>query len=135
MAEVETERAAGRGAYEVTATSEESRPSNRETPSFHQSSRARWLLLALTVGVAAVAVLLWRHYSGWESTDDAQIDGHIIPVSARVMGQVMSVKVRENQQVEAGAVLVERRSTAPRPNTRTPWRAPRRRGSACRLPR
>ena len=109
MAQVETEQAAGRGAYEVAAPGEASRSSNRETEgqSFHQSSRAKWLLLVLAVGIAAVAVVLWRHYSGWESTDDAQIEGHIMPVSSRVTGQVMSVRVHENQQVEAGAVLVE----------------------------
>jgi len=53
------------------------------------------------------AVVLWRHYAGWESTDDAQIDGHINPISPRVGGHVMSVKVENNQYVQAGAVLVE----------------------------
>jgi membrane fusion protein, multidrug efflux system len=76
-------------------------------PSFHRSSRARWMALGAVLALVAASVLLWRHYAGWESTDDAQIDGHINPVSARVAGQVVSVKVQENQRVEAGAVLVE----------------------------
>ncbi|HLX08904.1 MAG TPA: biotin/lipoyl-binding protein, partial [Thermoanaerobaculia bacterium] len=77
------------------------------SPSLHRSSRAKWLVLFLVVAVAAVTIGLWRHYSGWESTDDAQIEGHIVPISARVSGQVTSVEVHENQRVEAGAVLVK----------------------------
>jgi membrane fusion protein, multidrug efflux system len=58
--------------------------------------------------VAAVAVVAaWWHYSGRESTDDAQVDGHIVPIAARVGGTVAAVKVEDNQVVEAGAVLVE----------------------------
>ncbi|HEV2495962.1 MAG TPA: HlyD family secretion protein [Terriglobia bacterium] len=76
-------------------------------PSFHRSSRARWMALALGLVLVAVAVLLWRHYTGWESTDDAQIEGHINPISARVGGHVTSVKVHENEYVDAGTVVVE----------------------------
>src|SRR5579863_7654723 len=77
------------------------------SPSLHRSSRAKWLVLFLVVAVAAVTIGLWRHYSGWESTDDAQIEGHIDPISARVGGHVISVKVPENEYVDAGTVLVE----------------------------
>ncbi|HTK95880.1 MAG TPA: HlyD family secretion protein, partial [Terriglobales bacterium] len=42
-----------------------------------------------------------------ESTDDAQIEGDIFPVSARIGGTVKSVLVADNQYVEAGTVLVE----------------------------
>ncbi len=68
--------------------------------------RGRWLGLGALVIVAAVLLVMW-HYSGRESTDDAQIDGHITQVSARVAGTVTAVHVEENQTVEAGAVLVE----------------------------
>src|SRR5262249_56722502 len=44
---------------------------------------------------------------GVESTDDAQIEGHVVSVAARVPGQVKSVRVKDNQLVEAGDVLVE----------------------------
>src|SRR5262249_14541068 len=43
----------------------------------------------------------------WESTDDAQIDGYIFPVSPRVSGYVTRVLVDNNQYVEAGTVLVQ----------------------------
>jgi membrane fusion protein (multidrug efflux system) len=61
--------------------------------------------------VAAFAVVLaglaaWRHFAARESTDDAQIDGHVNPVAARVGGTVLTVLVVDNQQVEKGALLV-----------------------------
>ena len=43
----------------------------------------------------------------WESTDNAQIDGFIYPVSSRVSGHVTRVMVDENQYVEAGTVLAQ----------------------------
>src|SRR5258708_5660523 len=70
------------------------------------AGRGRWLVLAALVVVAAVAIYLWRT-SGRVSTDDAQVDGHITQVSARVGGTVTKVNVKENQHVEAGTVLVE----------------------------
>lgn len=68
--------------------------------------RAGWIGgggLALLVVVA----LLWFYYSGRESTDDAQIDGHIHPVAARVPGTVKDVNVDDNQFVKAGSLLVQ----------------------------
>ena len=50
---------------------------------------------------------LWGYYSVRESTDDAQIDGHINPISARVGGTVIAVNVDDNQYVKAGTVLVQ----------------------------
>ena len=41
-----------------------------------------------------------------ESTDNATIDGHVLPVLAKVGGFVTAVKVRENDRVQAGATLV-----------------------------
>jgi membrane fusion protein, multidrug efflux system len=51
-------------------------------------------------------VYMWRT-SGRQSTDDAQIDGHITQVAARVGGTVIKVHVKENQPVAAGDVLIE----------------------------
>jgi membrane fusion protein, multidrug efflux system len=42
----------------------------------------------------------------FESTDDAQVDGHIMPLSARISGYVLKVPVMEGQLVQAGDVLV-----------------------------
>jgi len=59
------------------------------------------LLIALLVG----GYFLYESYQV-ESTDDAQIDGHIIAISPRIGGQVIDVKVKEGQEVKAGDVLV-----------------------------
>lgn len=63
------------------------------------------VLLALTVIVSTV--LLWRYFSSYESTDDAQVDVHLYPVSARIPGYVVKVNVNDNEYVKQGAVLVE----------------------------
>jgi len=54
-----------------------------------------------------VSIPLYRHIVAWESTDDAQIDGYIYPVSSRVSGYVTRVTVDDNQYVEAGTVLAQ----------------------------
>jgi membrane fusion protein (multidrug efflux system) len=64
------------------------------------------LIFGLILLVAA-GIYVWRYYSAHETTDDAQIDGHIVPVSARVGGTVISVHVQDNQVVERGAILVQ----------------------------
>jgi membrane fusion protein (multidrug efflux system) len=50
---------------------------------------------------------LWRYLGSYESTDDAQIDGHLNAISARVSGHVSKLLVNDNQLVEAGTPLVE----------------------------
>jgi membrane fusion protein (multidrug efflux system) len=68
-----------------------------------QTGRA---LLILVAAVIVVMVVAWFLLRGRVSTDDAQIDAHILPVAARVGGTVLAVEVEENRRVEAGAVLV-----------------------------
>jgi membrane fusion protein (multidrug efflux system) len=69
------------------------------------SGRTRIIIIAgLVVLIGSIAV--WWHYSGRESTDDAQIDGHIHQVSSRAAGTVLDVAVHENEPVKAGQVLV-----------------------------
>jgi membrane fusion protein, multidrug efflux system len=63
-------------------------------------------LAAVAVVIVLAAILGWRYFAGRESTDDAQIDGHIAPIAARVGGTVVAVNAGDNQQVKAGAVLV-----------------------------
>jgi membrane fusion protein, multidrug efflux system len=87
------------------AEREEPAASRREQGGLRRN--AKWILLALLLLVAAGAWVAWRHYSVRESTDDAQIDGHINPISARVGGTVTAVNVDDNQFVKAGTVLVQ----------------------------
>jgi membrane fusion protein (multidrug efflux system) len=58
--------------------------------------------------VLLVAVFfLWRYLNSYESTDDAQIDGHLNSISARVSGHVLKILVHDNQYVAAGTPLAE----------------------------
>jgi membrane fusion protein (multidrug efflux system) len=61
------------------------------------------LALILVVGT----ILLWRYFGTYQSTDDAQVDVHLYPVSARVSGYVTKVNVNDNEYVKQGTVLVE----------------------------
>ena len=70
-------------------------------------TRMRWLIALLALVAVAASVMLYRYLVAWESTDDAQIDGYIYPVSSRVSGYVTRVLVDDNQYVEAGTVLVQ----------------------------
>ena len=63
------------------------------------------ILIGLVLLVAVF--FLWRYLASYESTDDAQIDGHVNTVSARVSGHVIKLNVQDNQYVEKGTVLVE----------------------------
>jgi membrane fusion protein, multidrug efflux system len=70
-------------------------------------SRNRLIIVAAAVAVLVGGVLMWHYFSGFESTDDAQVDVHLYPVSARIPGYVQAVNVKDNQYVQKGAVLVE----------------------------
>jgi len=61
--------------------------------------------LLLTVVIIGGGVFV-RNSLAWESTDDAQVNGHIMPLSARINGYVLEVPVIEGQLVHAGDVLV-----------------------------
>ena len=76
-------------------------------PTRRTDVRRRVLLVVLGLAVILVSVLLYRYFSAWESTDDAEINGYIYPVSSRVSGYVTRVAVDDNQYVEAGTVLVQ----------------------------
>jgi membrane fusion protein (multidrug efflux system) len=77
------------------------RPSRTQSPGFR---------IAIVIGVIVLLVVgffVYRYVTSYESTDDAQIDGHINSVSARVSGHVTKLNVQDNQSVQAGTVLVE----------------------------
>lgn len=74
---------------------------------FQQHPIARWILLFGLIVLIVGGIFVWRYYAVRESTDDAEIDGHLTPVSARVSGTVIAVNVNDNQQVDKGYVLVQ----------------------------
>jgi membrane fusion protein (multidrug efflux system) len=68
----------------------------------------RVVLLALSAVLIGV-VVLWVYFSSYETTDDAEVDGHLNPVSARISGTIVQVnpEVLNNHYVSAGTVLAE----------------------------
>src|SRR5882762_11974391 len=62
--------------------------------------------VALVIAVIG-GVLLWNYVRSYESTDDAQIDGHLNSISPRISGTVTAVYVEDNQNVTAGQLLAE----------------------------
>jgi membrane fusion protein (multidrug efflux system) len=70
--------------------------------------RNKTVILVVAILVVLVGgFFLWRYLRTYESTDDAQVDVHLYPVSARISGYVVKVNVDDNQWVQQGAVLVE----------------------------
>jgi membrane fusion protein (multidrug efflux system) len=63
------------------------------------------VLLVLALG--AISPFAWNYLQSYESTDDAQIDGHIDPLSSRINGTVILVHAENNDRVKAGELLVE----------------------------
>jgi membrane fusion protein (multidrug efflux system) len=102
---------------ETTVT--ESQPESHPAPLPASDRDLRWrqlrqsnprFRLALILGgivLLVAGVFLWRYLASYESTDDAQIDGHLNPVSARVSGHVLKLMVEDNQYVQAGTPLVQ----------------------------
>src|SRR6201987_219482 len=69
--------------------------------------KTRRLLFGGGLVVLAVLVGLFLYYRNRESTDDAQVDGHITALSSKVYGRVAEALVTDNQEVKAGQVLVK----------------------------
>jgi membrane fusion protein, multidrug efflux system len=65
------------------------------------------LVTALLLGAAAIAPFLWSYLQSFQSTDDAQIDGHIDPLSSRINGTVIAVHGEDDDRVHKGDLLVE----------------------------
>ncbi len=80
-----------------------------ETPP-RQSRLKNPKFLALIFGgiiiFGAIAFFIWLHFHGRVSTDDAQVDGHIVPIASKIYGTVGEVLVSDNQFVKKGEVLV-----------------------------
>jgi membrane fusion protein (multidrug efflux system) len=70
-------------------------------------SRKRLILIVSVVVLLVGGVFLWMYFSRFEDTDDAQVDVHLYPVSARISGYIQKVNVEDNQWVQAGYTLVE----------------------------
>src|SRR5580693_1111017 len=66
--------------------------------------------IAIIIGVVILLVVgffVYRYVTSYESTDDAEVDGHINSISARISGHVIKLNIQDNQYVQAGTGLVE----------------------------
>src|SRR5881409_1633921 len=71
------------------------------------SKRAVFIIMGVVLlGLVAVGVRRWIYGFSHVSTDNAQVDGHIIPILPKVGGYVVDVRTDENRQVKAGDTLV-----------------------------
>ncbi|MGP0076660.1 MAG: HlyD family secretion protein [Bryobacteraceae bacterium] len=64
------------------------------------------IVVAIVAVLAISGYFLWRYLNTYESTDDAQVDGHIDAISARISGNIIDVQAEDEKYVKAGDVLV-----------------------------
>ena len=69
--------------------------------------RARIVLVVVILLLLVGGFFAYEYFQTYESTDDAEVDGHLMPMSARISGYVIKVNVNDNQEVKAGTVLAE----------------------------
>jgi membrane fusion protein (multidrug efflux system) len=93
----------------VSAVAAEKRDSSGKPSSVPRAKVSRWIFLVVAGLAAAGVSLWWLHSRNYESTDDAQVEGHLDLVSARISGTVTYInpRVENNQLVEAGTLLME----------------------------
>ena len=65
------------------------------------------LIVIGVIVLLIVGVLFWRYLGSYENTDDAFVDGHTDPISARISGTVVAVYVENTYRVKKGQLLVE----------------------------
>jgi membrane fusion protein (multidrug efflux system) len=82
-------------------------PSLEEKPQPLLNPKVRTGLFAGGLVLLLAVTGLFFYYHNRESTDDAQVDGHITPVAAKISGRISKVEVLDNQQVKAGQLLVQ----------------------------
>ena len=58
------------------------------------------------LGLVAIGIRRWIYSLNHVSTDNAQVDGHIVPILPKVGGYVIEVRTDENRSVKAGDTLV-----------------------------
>ena len=72
-----------------------------------RSGRRKLLAIPVLIIIAVGVLVFWLAHRGWVSTDDAQIQGNLVPISPRVAGYVDRIYVKDNEPVTPGQVLVQ----------------------------
>jgi membrane fusion protein, multidrug efflux system len=89
---------------ERKSTSDES---GKERKPLIQRPVFRGALALLVLATLGYGLHLYLQSRAYESTDDAFIEGHIVPLSPKVGGYAVKVYVDDNQHVKKGDLLVE----------------------------
>ena len=69
-------------------------------------SPVKFIVLAMLALAAVAGGWAWLHFRDRVSSDDAQVDAHIVAIAPKISGNVIAVLVNDNQAVKAGDVLV-----------------------------
>jgi membrane fusion protein (multidrug efflux system) len=77
-------------------------------PEDPEKGRRRFFMIGAVILVVLVAAVLYLlHQHDYETTDDAQIDAHLIPINARTDGTIRAVYVEDDAYVKTGQPLVD----------------------------
>ena len=79
----------------------------QDTEIVQPRGRRRGIIIIVIAVMMVAALAFWWRSTFYEDTDDAQVSGHLIQVSARIQGHVRKVYVDENKQVKAGDLIAE----------------------------
>jgi membrane fusion protein (multidrug efflux system) len=77
-----------------------------KTPSRWADPLVRRAAIGAVVALAIAVVMLLAYYHNRVSTDDAQVDGHVVPIASKVYGTVAAVMINDNEEVKEGQVLI-----------------------------
>jgi membrane fusion protein (multidrug efflux system) len=85
------------------------KPNDQGTPDDNGQGRRKTLLFASILGIVVLVgvIAFWLYSRTYESTDDAQVDGHLNGITARIDGVIKAVHVEENQSIQAGQLVAE----------------------------
>ena len=82
-------------------------PDEAAAPAKPGGRRTAFIIMGVVLlGLAAVGARRWVYSLSHVSTDNAQVDGHIVPILPKVGGYVLDVRTDENRPARAGDTLV-----------------------------
>jgi len=83
------------------------RPPTGGAPPGTRKRKPLLILTAILIIAGVIALIAWSFTRGYQTTDDAFIDGHVIQVSPRISAQVQAVLFNDNQEVKKGTLLIQ----------------------------
>ena len=88
---------------------EQRKPALKQRARAYVQTHRKGVLLGAAglIAAAVLAIILVVYLRSYESTDDAQVDGHLNSISARISGTVAGVYTENNQFVREGQLLVD----------------------------